>query len=77
VYHIENKADSYHIIKEIIINTEKSPELIFEVGYCKNLTCNAYEQKELGYCCKHHLSQFDYGSHSMCNNNILKQQHII
>ena len=38
-FDIENEADAYRIIKDFIVNKEKSPELVFQVGCCENHHC--------------------------------------
>ena len=74
---IENEEDAHRIIKEFIINNEKSPELVFEVGYCKNpTTCNTIENYKYN-CCKHRLRQFDYGPYGMCIKGYSKTRYKI
>jgi hypothetical protein len=34
-FDIENEEDAHRIIKEFIVKKEKSPELVFGVGFCK------------------------------------------
>ncbi len=57
-FDIENEADAYRIIKDFIVNKEKSPELVFQVGFCKNPRCVKWLESET--CCKHRLASFKY-----------------
>ena len=57
-FDIENEADAYRIIKDFIVNKEKSPELVFQVGYCENPRCVKWLESET--CCKHRLASFKY-----------------
>ena len=57
-FDIENEADAYRIIKEFIVNKEKSPELVFQVGFCKNPRCVKW--LEVDTCCKHRIASFNY-----------------
>ena len=57
-FDIENEADAHRIIKEFIVNKEKSPELVFQVGFCEKHRCVEW----LGSytCCKHRIASFKY-----------------
>jgi hypothetical protein len=57
-FDIMNEADAYRIIKDFIVNKEKSPELVFQVGFCKNPRCVKWLESET--CCKHRLASFKY-----------------
>ena len=57
-FDIENEADAYRIIKDFIVNKEKSPELVFQVGFCENPRCVKWLESD--DCCKHRLAGFDY-----------------
>ena len=57
-FDIENEIDAYRIIKEFIVKKEKSPELVFQVGFCENPRCVKWLESD--DCCKHRLAGFDY-----------------
>jgi hypothetical protein len=57
-FDIENEADAYRIIKEFIVKKEKSPELVFQVGFCENPRCVKW--LEVDTCCKHRIASFNY-----------------
>ncbi len=59
-FDIENEADAYRIIKDFIVNKEKSPELVFQVGFCEKPHCfkGCYNLPDA--CCKHRLASFKY-----------------
>jgi hypothetical protein len=57
-FDIENEADAHRIIKEFIVKKEKSPELVFQVGFCENPRCVKWLESD--DCCKHRLAGFDY-----------------
>jgi hypothetical protein len=53
-----NEADAYRIIKDFIVNKEKSPELVFQVGFCENPYCVKWLEEDT--CCKHRIASFKY-----------------
>jgi|APGre2960657423_1045063.scaffolds.fasta_scaffold18316_3 hypothetical protein len=55
-FDIENEADAHRIIKEFIVNKEKSPELVFQVGFCEKHR----KWLESETCCKHRIASFKY-----------------
>jgi len=57
-FDIMNEADAYRIIKDFIVNKEKSPELVFQVGFCKNPRCVKWLEEDT--CCKHRIASFKY-----------------
>jgi hypothetical protein len=57
-FDIENEEDAHRIIKEFIVKKEKSPELVFGVGFCKNPRCVKWLESET--CCKHRIASFNY-----------------
>jgi hypothetical protein len=57
-FDIENEADAHRIIKEFIVNKEKSPELVFQCGFCENPHCVKWLDAET--CCKHRIASFNY-----------------
>lgn len=57
-FDIENEEDAHRIIKEFIVNKEKSPELIFQVGYCENPRCVKWLEEDT--CCKHRIASFKH-----------------
>ena len=57
-FDIENEADAYRIIKDFIVNKEKSPELVFQVGFCENPYCVKWLEEDT--CCKHRIASFKY-----------------
>ena len=57
-FDIENEEDAHRIIKEFIVKKEKSPELVFQVGFCENPRCVKWLDVETG--CKHRLASFKY-----------------
>jgi hypothetical protein len=59
-FDIENEADAYRIIKEFIVNKEKSPELVFQVGFCENPHCVKGYYNLPDVCCKHRIASFNY-----------------
>ena len=59
-FDIENEADAYRIIKDFIVNKEKSPELVFQVGYCENPRCVKGYYNLPDVCCKHRIASFNY-----------------
>jgi hypothetical protein len=59
-FDIENEADAYRIIKDFIVNKEKSPELVFQVGYCEKPYCVKWCYNLPDACCKHRLASFKY-----------------
>ena len=59
-FDIENEADAHRIIKEFIVKQEKSPELVFEVGFCENPHCVKWRDELPDNCCKHRLASFTY-----------------
>ena len=59
-FDIENEADAYRIIKDFIVNKEKSPELVFQVGYCENPRCVKGYYNLPDVCCKHRIASFKY-----------------
>jgi hypothetical protein len=58
IFDIENEEDAHRIIKEFIVKKEKSPELVFGVGFCKNPRCVKWLESET--CCKHRIASFNY-----------------
>ncbi len=59
-FDIENEADAYRIIKDFIVNKEKSPELVFQVGYCEKPHCVKGTYRCIYACCKHRIASFKY-----------------
>ena len=59
-FDIENEADAHRIIKEFIVNKEKSPELVFQVGFCENPRCLKWCNDLPDTCCKHRIASFEY-----------------
>ena len=59
-FDIENEADAYRIIKDFIVNKEKSPELVFQVGYCEKPHCVKGNYRCIYACCKHRIASFKY-----------------
>jgi len=59
-FDIENEADAYRIIKDFIVNKEKSPELVFQVGYCEKPHCVKGYYNLPDACCKHRIASFKY-----------------
>ena len=59
-FDIENEADAYRIIKEFIVNKEKSPELVFQVGFCEKPHCVKGYYNLPDTCCKHRLVSFKH-----------------
>ena len=57
-FDIENEGDAHRVIKEFIVKKEKSPELVFQVGFCENPRCVKWLESD--DCCKHRLAGFDY-----------------
>ena len=57
-FDIENEEDAHRIIKAFIVKKEKSPELVFGVGFCKNPRCVKWLESET--CCKHRIASFNY-----------------
>jgi len=57
-FDIENEGDAHRVIKDFIVNKEKSPELVFQVGFCENPRCVKWLESD--DCCKHRLARFDY-----------------
>jgi len=57
-FDIMNEADAYRIIKDFIVNKEKSPELVFQVGFCENPYCVKWLEEDT--CCKHRIASFKY-----------------
>jgi hypothetical protein len=57
-FDIMNEADAYRIIKDFIVNKEKSPELVFQVGFCENTYCVKWLEEDT--CCKHRIASFKY-----------------
>ena len=55
-FDIINEEDAHRIIKDFIVNKEKSPELVFQVGCCENPHCIKYRF----ICCKHRIASFKY-----------------
>ena len=53
-----NEEDGHRIIKEFIVNREKSPELVFQVGFCENPRCVKWLEKDT--CCKHRIASFKH-----------------
>ena len=69
-FDIMNEEDAHRIIKEFIVNKEKSPELVFQVGFCEKPSCVkwCYNQRagalSANYlpdtCCKHRIASFKH-----------------
>ena len=59
-FDIMNEADAHRIIKEFIVNKEKSPELIFQLGFCENPRCLMWRDELPDDCCKHRIASFNY-----------------
>jgi hypothetical protein len=59
-FDIENEADAHRVIKDFIVNKEKSPELVFQVGYCENPRCVKGYYNLPDVCCKHRIASFKY-----------------
>ena len=59
-FDIENETDAYRIIKDFIVNKEKSPELVFQVGYCEKPLCVKGYYNLPDVCCKHRIASFNY-----------------
>ena len=59
-FDIINEEDAHHIIKEFIINKEKSPELVFQVGFCEKPHCVKWCYDLPDSCCKHRIVSFKY-----------------
>ena len=59
-FDIMNEEDAHRIIKEFIVNKEKSPELIFQVGFCENPRCIEWCYDLPDTCCKHRIASFKY-----------------
>jgi hypothetical protein len=59
-FDIENEADAYRIIKDFIVNKEKSPELVFQVGFCENPRCVKRYYNLPDVCCKHRIASFKH-----------------
>ncbi len=59
-FDIENEADAYRIIKEFIVKKEKSPELVFQVGFCEKPRCVKGYYNLPDNCCKHRIASFKY-----------------
>ena len=59
-FDIMNEEDAHRIIKEFIVNKEKSPELIFQVGFCENPICIKWCYDLPDSCCKHRIASFKY-----------------
>ena len=57
-FDIMNEEDAHRIIKEFIVNKEKSPELVFRVGFCKNPHCVKWLEEDT--CCRHRIASFNY-----------------
>ena len=57
-FDIMNEEDARRIIKEFIVNKEKSPELVFQVGFCENPHCVKWLEEDT--CCKHRIASFKY-----------------
>ena len=59
-FDIINEEDAHRIIKDFIINKEKSPELVFQVGFCENPYCvkRCYDLPDIY--CKHWIASFKY-----------------
>ena len=60
-FDIMNEEDAYRIIKDFIVNKEKSPELVFQVGFCKNPHCVKWLEEDT--CCKHRIASFNYDAY--------------
>ena len=59
-FDIENEADAHRIIKEFICKNEKSPDLVFQLGFCENPRCLKWRDELPDNCCKHRLASFKY-----------------
>ena len=69
-FDIMNEEDAHRIIKDFIVNKEKSPELVFQVGCCENPYCVKWYSPLTGLlsggndipdtCCKHRIASFKY-----------------
>ena len=58
-FDIMNEEDAHRIIKDFIVNKEKSPELVFQVGFCEN-HCIKWCNDLPDTCCKHRIASFKY-----------------
>ena len=59
-FDIMNEEDAHRIIKDFIVNKEKSPELVFQVGCCENPHCIKWCNDLPDTCCKHRIASFKY-----------------
>ena len=62
-FDIMNEEDAHRIIKEFIVNKEKSPELIFQLGFCENPRCLMWRDELPDNCCKHRIASFNYDAY--------------